>query len=126
MACRKAFDSWKNRISSNNRRASRRSLISPSLWIRPVSNAWARHFSAIRRADQWINIDHHASNPGYGDLVYIDTVAPATGQIVYEFLRTENFPLSRAAADALYAAISTDTGSFRYANTTARTFEIAG
>ena len=81
---------------------------------------------AIRRANQWINIDHHASNPGYGDLVYIDTVAPATGQIVYEFIRTEKLPFSRAAADALYAAISTDTGSFRYSNTTARTFEIAG
>ena len=80
---------------------------------------------AIRRADLWINIDHHASNPGYGDLVYIDTGAPATGQIVYEFLRTENLPLIPAAADALYAAISTDTGSFRYANVTARTFEIA-
>jgi bifunctional oligoribonuclease and PAP phosphatase NrnA len=59
-------------------------------------------------------------------LVYIDTVAPATGQIVYEFIRTEKLPLSEAAADALYAAISTDTGSFRYSNTTARTFEIAG
>jgi phosphoesterase RecJ-like protein len=81
---------------------------------------------AIRHADRWINIDHHASNPGYGDLVYIDTVAPATGQIVYEFIRTEKLPFSRAAADALYAAISTDTGSFRYSNTTARTFEIAG
>jgi bifunctional oligoribonuclease and PAP phosphatase NrnA len=81
---------------------------------------------AIRHANQWINIDHHASNPGYGDLVYIDTVAPATGQIVYEFIRTQKLPFSRAAADALYAAISTDTGSFRYSNTTARTFEIAG
>jgi bifunctional oligoribonuclease and PAP phosphatase NrnA len=80
---------------------------------------------AIRRANQWINIDHHASNPGYGDLVYIDTVAPATGQIVYEFLRSENIPLTQAAASALYAAISTDTGSFRYSNITARTFEIA-
>jgi bifunctional oligoribonuclease and PAP phosphatase NrnA len=81
---------------------------------------------AIRGANQWINIDHHASNPGYGDLVYIDTVAPATGQIVYEFIRAEKLPFSRVAADALYAAISTDTGSFRYSNTTARTFEIAG
>ncbi len=80
---------------------------------------------AIRKAKKWINIDHHASNPGYGDLVYIDTIAPATGQIVYEFLRAENLPLTPAAADALYAAISTDTGSFRYANVTARTFEIA-
>jgi bifunctional oligoribonuclease and PAP phosphatase NrnA len=80
---------------------------------------------SIRRAGQWIDIDHHASNPGYGDLVYIDTVAPATGQIIYEFLLAENFPLPSAGADALYAAISTDTGSFRYANVTARTFEIA-
>jgi bifunctional oligoribonuclease and PAP phosphatase NrnA len=77
------------------------------------------------RAGRWINIDHHASNPGYGDLVYIDTGAPATGQIVYEFLRAEELPLTPAASDALYAAISTDTGSFRYANVTARTFEIA-
>jgi bifunctional oligoribonuclease and PAP phosphatase NrnA len=79
---------------------------------------------AIRRAIQWINIDHHASNPGYGDLVYVDPVAPATGQIIYEFLRTEDFPLTQSGADALYAAISTDTGSFRYANVNARTFEI--
>ena len=78
---------------------------------------------AIGHATRWINIDHHLSNPGYGDLVYIDVVAPATGQIVYEFLRAENFPLTLDAADALYAAISTDTGSFRYANTTARTFK---
>ena len=48
---------------------------------------------AIRHADRWINIDHHASNPGYGDFVYIDPIAPATGQIVYEFLRAENFPI---------------------------------
>ena len=80
---------------------------------------------AIRHADLWINIDHHASNPGYGDLVHIDTLAPATGQIVYEFLRTENLPLTHEGADALYAAISTDTGSFRYPNTMARTFEVA-
>ena len=80
---------------------------------------------AIRHADKWINIDHHASNPGYGDLVYVDTSAPATGQIIYEFLRTERLPLTDEGADAIYAAISTDTGSFRYPNTTARTFEIA-
>jgi phosphoesterase RecJ-like protein len=80
---------------------------------------------AIRHADIWINIDHHISNPGYGDLVYIDPASPATGQIIYEFLRSENLPLTYAAADALYVAISTDTGSFRFPNTTARTFEVA-
>jgi len=81
--------------------------------------------SAIRHCDTWINIDHHISNPAYGDLVYIDPVAPATGEIIYELIRAEDFPLTYAAADALYVAISTDTGSFRYPNTTARTFEIA-
>jgi bifunctional oligoribonuclease and PAP phosphatase NrnA len=80
---------------------------------------------AIRHAEKWINIDHHVSNPGYGDLVHIDTLAPATGQIIYEFLRAEKLPLTYEGVDALYAAISTDTGSFRYPNTTARTFEIA-
>ena len=81
---------------------------------------------AVGPATRWINIDHHVSNPGYGDLVYIDTVSPATGQIIYEFLCAENLPFTPAIGDALYAAISTDTGSFRYANTTARTFEIVG
>ena len=36
----------------------------------------------VRSAKTWINIDHHPSNPGYGDLVYIDSTAPATGQIL--------------------------------------------
>ena len=36
----------------------------------------------VRSAKIWINIDHHPSNPGYGDLVYIDSTAPATGQIL--------------------------------------------
>ena len=81
--------------------------------------------TAVRHSDTWVNIDHHISNPGYGDLVYIDPVAAATGEIIYELLRAEDLPLTYAAADALYVAISTDTGSFRYPNTNARTFEIA-
>ncbi len=80
---------------------------------------------AIRKVDQWINIDHHASNPGYGDLVHIDTSVPATGQIMYELIRSERWPFELPSAVALFAAISTDTGSFRYPRTTSRTFEIA-
>ncbi len=76
------------------------------------------------RAPQWINIDHHPTNPRYGDLVYIDPIAPATGQILFELLTSERFPLNREIADNLFAAISTDTGSFQYPSTTARTFEI--
>jgi phosphoesterase RecJ-like protein len=80
---------------------------------------------AVRSAKLWINIDHHPSNPRYGDLVYIDPTAPATGQILFEFLASEELPIDKMIAENLYAAISTDTGSFQYPNTTARTFEIA-
>ena len=75
-------------------------------------------------ADKWINIDHHPTNPRYGDLVYIDPAAPATGQILFELLVAEQLPLDREIAENLFVAISTDTGSFQYPNTTARTFEI--
>lgn len=76
------------------------------------------------RAPKWINIDHHASNPRYGDLVHIDSHAPATGQILFEFLSRTGLPIDPDIAENLFVAISTDTGSFQYPSTTARTFEI--
>lgn len=80
---------------------------------------------AIGSAKITINIDHHPSNPGYGDLVYIDPISPATGQILFELIADQKLPLTKEIAENLYVAISTDTGSFQYPNTTARTFEIA-
>jgi phosphoesterase RecJ-like protein len=80
---------------------------------------------AIGAAKLWINIDHHPSNPGYGDLIYIDSVSPATGQILFELIHSEKLPFTKEIAENLYVAISTDTGSFQYPNTTARTFDIA-
>lgn len=79
---------------------------------------------AVRSAKVWINMDHHVSNNGYGDLAFIDPSAPATGQILYELVRSQSLPLTYEMADNLFVAISTDTGSFQYPNTTARTFEI--
>ncbi len=72
-----------------------------------------------------INIDHHISNEGYGDLNYVDPSAPATGQILYEFFQERDVKLSVEVADNLFAAISTDTGSFQYAGTDSRTFQAA-
>jgi bifunctional oligoribonuclease and PAP phosphatase NrnA len=91
-----------------------------------IQNRLGNTVAAIRSAKLWINIDHHPSNPGYGDLVYIDPNAPATGQILYELITSQKLPIDIAIAENLYVAISTDTGSFQYPNTTARTFEIAG
>jgi phosphoesterase RecJ-like protein len=80
---------------------------------------------AVARAGIWINIDHHITNERFGDLVYVDPTAPATGQILYELFHLCELPLTYAMADNLFAAMSTDTGSFQYPNTTARTYEIA-
>jgi len=83
-----------------------------------------RPLASIGNASTWINIDHHQSNTRYGDLVHIGSDAPATGQILYEFLITQDFPFVEGVAENLFAAISTDTGSFQYPSTTARTYEI--
>jgi phosphoesterase RecJ-like protein len=90
-----------------------------------IQNRLGTGFQAIRSAKIWINIDHHPSNPGYGDLVYVDPAAPATGQILFELIKSERLPFDGAIAENLYVAISTDTGSFQYPHTSARTFEIA-
>ena len=71
-----------------------------------------------------INIDHHVSNDHFGDLNYVDFMSPATGQIVFEIFEELGWKLTDAGRDNLYAAISTDTGSFRYPNTTAATYRI--
>ncbi|HJT79948.1 MAG TPA: bifunctional oligoribonuclease/PAP phosphatase NrnA [Chthoniobacterales bacterium] len=89
-----------------------------------IQNRLGTAGQAIKSSKLCINIDHHPSNPGYGDLVCIDPDAPATGQILFELIRSEGLPFDRDIAENLYVAISTDTGSFQYPNTTARTFEI--
>ena len=90
-----------------------------------IQNRLGTAFAAVRSAKMWINIDHHLSNPGYGDLVYVDPTAPATGQIIFDLIKSQGFPFNREIAENLFAAISTDTGSFQYPKTSARTFEIA-
>ena len=90
-----------------------------------IQNRLGTTLDAVKSSKLCINIDHHPSNPGYGDIVYIDPHAPATGQILFELMTNQKLPIDPAIAENLYVAISTDTGSFQYPNTTARTFEIA-
>ncbi len=75
--------------------------------------------------ETWVNIDHHITNPRYGDLNHIDSVAPATGEILYNMITKLGLPLGVQSAENLFAAISTDTGSFQYPSTTQRTYHIA-
>ncbi|HEY0257424.1 MAG TPA: DHH family phosphoesterase, partial [Candidatus Methylacidiphilales bacterium] len=72
-----------------------------------------------------VNIDHHVSNPGYAKLNLIDAVSPATAQVLYEIITTLQWPLTPEVASNLYVGLLTVTGSFRYRQTTVRTFEVA-
>ena len=80
---------------------------------------------AASNTNLWINIDHHVSNTAYADLNYIDSSAPATGQIIYHLITSQDFPFPDETRDAIYVAVSTDTGSFQYSNTNAATYEMA-
>ncbi len=85
----------------------------------------ANVLAAVGHCERWINIDHHKSNPGYGDLNHIDDSSPATGQILYHLITALDLPMPDETRDAIYVAVSTDTGSFQYPGTTAATYEIA-
>ncbi len=69
-------------------------------------------------------IDHHATNPCYGKINYIDASAAAAGEIMID-LAKELGGLTPKAAAAFYTAIATDTGCFKYGNTTGRTHRAA-
>ncbi|HPU35962.1 MAG TPA: bifunctional oligoribonuclease/PAP phosphatase NrnA [Bacillota bacterium] len=65
-----------------------------------------------------INIDHHKGSQPFGDYQYIDPKAAAVGEIILDLLDLMRVQITIEAAINLYTAIITDTGSFRYDNTT--------
>jgi len=72
-----------------------------------------------------VNIDHHASNSGFGDLAYVEPDRASCGEVIFDLFKKANMPISNEAARCLFVAISTDTGSFQYPSVTASTFRIA-
>lgn len=73
-----------------------------------------------------INIDHHNTNTEFAFYNYVDSKASAVGEIVYQLIKELGENLDRDISTCLYVAIATDTGGFRYSNTTAVTHQIAG
>jgi phosphoesterase RecJ-like protein len=69
-----------------------------------------------------INIDHHATNPRYGDVNWVSPREPSTGELIYRLMKVARWPITKPIADLLFTAISTDTGSFQYPNTRPGTF----
>jgi len=69
-----------------------------------------------------INIDHHESNPRYGDVNWISAREPSCGELIFRLLKCARWPITKPIADLLFAAVSTDTGSFQYPTTRPGTF----
>lgn len=71
-----------------------------------------------------MQMDHHPDNPRYCMYNQVDGGASAAGCVVYRYLRALDIPITQEIAQCLYCAISTDTGNFRFQNTTAEAFSI--
>jgi len=79
----------------------------------------------LKEAALSINIDHHATNTGFAIYNHVDIKKSATGEIIYEIIKKMGCKADKDIAECLYTAISTDTGSFRYANTNTSTHIMA-
>jgi bifunctional oligoribonuclease and PAP phosphatase NrnA len=72
-----------------------------------------------------INIDHHYSGKLFADVNWIENDACAVAAMVYELAMLAGVKITPEIATCLYVAVLTDTGSFCYAGTDARSFDIA-
>ena len=72
-----------------------------------------------------LNIDHHKTNTRFADYLYLDSDAAATAEIIYSLLLKMGIKLTRDIATCIYEGIYTDTGSFKYSNTTSNTLKTA-
>ena len=92
--------------------------------LRRFGRLYEDHKSFLDRATI-LNIDHHISSEGCGQVNIIDTKAAATAELIVLFQLQADLPLNRDAALCLLTGVITDTSSFQFTNTTPRTFEVA-
>ena len=79
----------------------------------------------LKAAKVSIAIDHHPSFTGFGTIHLVDPGAAATAEIVLEFIDRLEVELTSEIASAIYAGLTTDTGSFKFQSTTAHTLRMA-
>ncbi len=80
--------------------------------------------AALRRSSSaLINIDHHISNDNFGDQSWVEPSASSCSEMIFRLYKEMGVALDRQAALALYVGILTDTGSFRYSNTSGLTHQ---
>ena len=82
----------------------------------------ANHQILFDKAKNTINIDHHKTNNGFADINIINPSASSTGEVLLGIYNEQNWDISLETATGLYTAILTDTGGFRYENTSEKVF----
>lgn len=83
--------------------------------------------------DEWLKqddktvlvIDHHITGDGLGDVEVIDTTAAAAGEIVYDLIKYANWPVTEKIAEAIFVALATDSGWFKFNNADQRIYMAA-
>lgn len=72
-----------------------------------------------------INIDHHRTNNNFGNLAIVEPKASSSGEVLYKILKQLGWQMNFDTITCIYTAILTDTGGFRFENTSAEVFRIA-
>lgn len=81
--------------------------------------------SKVVKAPKVLNIDHHVSNTGFADYLYLDAEAAATGEIMCDLFDRNRWSMDVEIATCFYIAMVTDCGSFGYSCTTPNTMRRA-
>ena len=76
----------------------------------------------FEKAKCTINIDHHKTNPGFGMYQIIEPDASSCGEVLFNYFKANNWEIDKDSAICLYTAIMTDTGNYKYENTSAKVF----
>lgn len=80
----------------------------------------------LSKTDIVVNIDHHISNSLYGTVNLLNKDASSVGEVMYDIFKDNDYEIKMDTAACLYTSILTDTGGFKYSNTTSKTLNIAG
>ncbi len=89
-------------------------------------NRLGKYKAELLAITPFVVIDHHKSHKDYGEYRWVEPSCSSTGEMVFELAMALGVDISYSCAYDLFVAICTDTGSFRYDSTQARTLQIAG
>jgi phosphoesterase RecJ-like protein len=97
-------------------------------WIIAVDTAEENRISGdvahVRGQAKLINIDHHRTNPNFGDVNLVEPTATSSAEIVFRVLSEMGYTLSPEVGKCLYTGLITDTGCFRFSGVDSRTLEV--